>query len=99
MTPEAMLDLQVEIGRFLQGGNFGMGTLMASGGIVTKATTITAGEAGAEAIIPLDRMGEFGMGGGTNVTIHVNGGDPNAVVAALRTYMLRNGSVPITVSG
>jgi hypothetical protein len=76
-----------------------MGTLMASGGIVTKATTITAGEAGAEAIIPLDRMGEFGMGGGTNVTIHVNGGDPNAVVAALRTYMLRNGSVPITVSG
>jgi hypothetical protein len=31
------------------------------------------------------------------VTIHVNGGDPNAVVAALRTYMRQNGSVPIRV--
>lgn len=31
----------------------------------------------------------------TNVNINVNGGDPNAVVAALRTYMQANGSVPI----
>jgi len=38
------------------------------------------------------------MGGGSNVTINVNGGDPNAVVAALRTYMRQNGSVPIRVS-
>jgi len=36
--------------------------------------------------------------GGNNVTIHVNGGDPNAVVAALRTYMRQNGSVPIKTS-
>jgi predicted ThiF/HesA family dinucleotide-utilizing enzyme len=35
------------------------------------------------------------MGGGTTVNINVNGGDPNAVVAALRTYMRQNGSVPI----
>jgi hypothetical protein len=41
-------------------------------------------------------MGEFGMGG-SNVTINVQGADPNAVVDALRTYMFRNGSVPITV--
>ena len=34
----------------------------------------------------------------TNVEINVNGGDPNAVVDALRTYMRQNGSVPITVS-
>jgi hypothetical protein len=33
-----------------------------------------------------------------DVTINVNGGDPNAVVDALRTYMRQNGSVPITVS-
>jgi phage-related minor tail protein len=72
----------------------GLGTLMADGGVVTRATTITAGEAGPEAIIPLDRMKDFGMGG-NNVTINVNGGDPNAVVAALRTYMRQNGSVPI----
>lgn len=77
----------------------GLGTLMAEGGVVTKATTITAGEAGPEAIIPLDRMGEFGFGGGgAGVTINVNGGDPNAVVNALRTYMRQNGSIPIKVS-
>jgi hypothetical protein len=77
----------------------GLGTLMAEGGVVTRATTITAGEAGPEAIIPLDRMGEFGFGGGgAGVTINVNGGDPNAVVQALRTYMRQNGSIPIRVS-
>ena len=81
----------------LAGINFGMGTLMADGGIVTRATSIIAGEAGSEAIIPLDRLGDFG-GGDTNVTIHVNGGDPNAVVQALRTYMRQNGSIPIRTS-
>jgi hypothetical protein len=73
--------------------------MLAEGGIVTSATLAVVGEAGPEAVIPLDRAGEFGMGGGgNNVTIHVNGGDPNAVVAALRTYMRQNGSVPIRVS-
>jgi hypothetical protein len=80
------------------GINFGMGTLMADGGIVTRATTITAGEAGPEAIIPLDKMGSMGLGGGNNVTINVNGGDPNAVVAALRKYMATNGSIPIRIA-
>ena len=80
------------------GINFGMGTLMADGGIVTRATTITAGEAGPEAIIPLDKIGSMGFGGGNNVTINVNGGDPQAVVNALRRYMQLNGSVPIRVS-
>ena len=81
----------------LAGINFGMGTLMADGGIVTRATSIIAGEAGSEAIIPLDRLGDYG-GGDTNVTIQVNGGDPNAVVQALRTYMRQNGSIPIRTS-
>jgi hypothetical protein len=54
------------------------------------------GERGPEAVIPLDRMGQ--MGGGTTVNINVNGGDPNAVVQALRTYMRQNGSVPIKIS-
>jgi len=72
---------------------------LASGGIVTAPTLAMVGEGGEpEAVIPLSRMGDFGMGGGTNVTIHVNGGDPNAVVSALRTYMRQNGSVPIRVS-
>jgi hypothetical protein len=38
------------------------------------------------------------MGGGHHVTIYVNGGDPTAVVDALRAYMFRNGSVPIRVA-
>jgi hypothetical protein len=36
----------------------------------------------------------FGGNGGA-VTINVNGGDPNAVVQALRNYMRQNGSIPI----
>jgi hypothetical protein len=73
--------------------------MLAQGGIVNQATLAVIGESGPEAVVPLDRMGEFGMGGGNNVTINVNGGDPNAVVDALRAYMFRNGSVPIRVSG
>jgi hypothetical protein len=70
--------------------------MLANGGIVTGPTLAMIGEAGPEAVIPLDRMGS--MGAGTNVTINVNGGDPNAVVDALRRYMQLNGSVPIRVS-
>ena len=54
----------------LSGINFGMGTLMAEGGVVTRATSIIAGEAGPEAIIPLDRLGS--MGGGINVTVNAS---------------------------
>jgi hypothetical protein len=72
---------------------------LADGGIVKASpggTLALIGEGGRdEAVIPLDRMG--GMGGG-DVNIYVQGADPNAVVDALRTYMFRNGSVPIRVS-
>jgi len=71
--------------------------MLAAGGIVTGPTLAMIGEAGPEAVIPLDRMGQMG-GGGTTVNINVNGGDPNAVVQALRTYMRQNGSVPIKIS-
>jgi len=67
---------------------------LANGGIVTAPTLALIGEAGPEAVVPLDRAG----GMGNNITIHVNGGDPNAVVDALRRYMKTNGSVPIRVS-
>jgi hypothetical protein len=71
--------------------------MLAEGGIVNTPGGILAmiGEKGPEAVIPLDRMGQMG---GNNVTIHVNGGDPQSVVNALRTYMRQNGSVPIRVS-
>jgi hypothetical protein len=68
---------------------------MAAGGVVSSPTLALIGEAGPEAVVPLDRMGA--MGGG-DVNIYVQGADPNAVVDALRTYMFRNGSVPIRVS-
>ena len=70
--------------------------MLANGGIVTGPTLAMIGEKGPEAVIPLNRMGS--MGGGNNVTINVNGGDPQAVVNALRTYMRQNGSIPIRVS-
>jgi hypothetical protein len=68
--------------------------MLAQGGIVNSPTLALIGEAGPEAVVPLDRAGSMG---GT-VNINVNGGDPNAVVAALRTYMRQNGSVPIKVN-
>jgi hypothetical protein len=71
--------------------------MLAEGGIVTGPTLAMIGEGnGPEAVIPLSRMGEFGMGGG-GVTINVNGADPQAVVDALRRYQRQNGFVPITV--
>jgi hypothetical protein len=72
--------------------------MLAEGGIVTGPTLAMIGEGnGPEAVIPLSRMGEFGMGGGGGVTINVNGADPQAVVDALRRYQRQNGFVPITV--
>ena len=68
---------------------------LGDGGIVTGPTLALIGESGPEAVVPLDR---YNGGGGNNVTINVQGADPNAVVDALRTYMFRNGSVPIRVS-
>jgi hypothetical protein len=75
--------------------------MLADGGLIMNGATLAVvGEAGPEAVIPLDRMSEFtgGAGGGNNVTINVNGGDPNAVVDALRRYMRTNGAVPIRVA-
>jgi hypothetical protein len=69
--------------------------MMANGGIVNSPTLAMIGEAGPEAVIPLSKMGNMG---GNNVTINVQGADPNAVVDALRTYMFRNGTVPIKVA-
>jgi hypothetical protein len=68
--------------------------MLAEGGIVNSPTLAMIGEAGPEAVVPLNRAGSLS----NNITINVNGGDPNAVVAALRTYMRQNGSIPIRTS-
>jgi hypothetical protein len=75
--------------------------MLADGGLIMNGATLAlVGEAGPEAVIPLDRMSEFtgNGGGGGEVNIYVQGADPNAVVDALRTYMFRNGTVPIKVA-
>lgn len=70
---------------------------MAQGGIVTGPTLALIGEGSEpEAVIPLSKLGN--MGAGTTVNINVQGADPQAVVDALRTYMFRNGAVPIRVA-
>jgi hypothetical protein len=68
--------------------------MLAQGGIVTAPTLAVVGEAGPEAVIPLDKMGMMG----NQVTINVNGGDPQSVVDALRRYMITNGTIPIRVA-
>ncbi len=70
--------------------------LLAEGGIVTAPTLAVIGEAGPEAVIPLDRAGG-GMGGGpmtVNVYMPV-GSDGDSVVRALQEYEARNGPVPV----
>ena len=62
---------------------------MANGGIVTSPTLALIGEAGPEAVVPLNRAN--GMGG---VTINVNGGEPQAVVDALVRWSRANGALP-----
>jgi len=60
------------IGSFFGGGSAGSGFTfpgLAEGGVITRPTLVAAGERGAEAIIPLNRMG--GMGS-VNTTITVN---------------------------
>jgi hypothetical protein len=72
--------------------------MLADGGIVRSATLAVIGEAGPEAVVPLNRAGEFGMGGGGGVTINVQGGDPQAVVDALTRWYRQNGPLPVKVA-
>ena len=70
--------------------------MLADGGIVNGPTLAMIGERGPEAVIPLSGNNAPNMG--NNITINVNGGDPNAVVAALRNYMRQNGAIPIRIT-
>jgi len=76
------------------------GLAMAQGGIVTKPTQLLAGESGAEAIIPLDKL-QSGMT--VNVTINAGmGTDPaklgDEIVDVLTRYQRRNGALPLKVA-
>ena len=70
--------------------------MLAEGGIVTSPTLAMIGEGnGPEAVIPLSKMGQFGLGGGGGITVNVNGGDPNSIVRALQQYVRQSGPVPV----
>lgn len=76
-------------------------TPFATGGIVTGPTLGLIGEAGPEAIIPLNRAG--GMGTTINLTVNAGMGADGAavgeqIVSALRQYQRRNGALPLTVA-
>ena len=68
VTPDynSINPLGIDLSGFSVGG---LPTLMASGGVVRKATNIIAGESGPEAIIPLDKMSSMGFGSGMNITV------------------------------
>jgi len=81
-------------------GAFGLG---ARGGIVTQPTLSLIGEAGPEAVVPLDQMAGASplgaMGGTMNITVNMPAGaDGNDVVQALEDYVRRNGSIPLAVN-
>ena len=73
---------------------------LAEGGIVTKPTLAVVGEAGAEAVIPLNKAGSLG---GTSISLTVNAGMGTdgaevgqQIVTALQAWSRQNGSIPIT---
>jgi hypothetical protein len=72
---------------------------LASGGIARRPTLALIGEAGPEAVIPLSRGAQYGLGGGggtTNIVINMPpGSNGDDVVLALQNYQRRNGTVPI----
>lgn len=78
---------------------------MADGGIVTRATRAIIGEAGPEAVIPLDQFGFGQRAQPVNVTINVQASPLSspadvgaAVVDALKAYERRNGTLPLKVA-
>jgi hypothetical protein len=69
---------------------------LAEGGIVMNPTIAMIGEAGPEAVIPLNKMNS--VGGGQTINIYNSSADPMSVVQALQQYIRDRGALPITVN-
>jgi len=87
------------------GGGGSIRRMMGEGGLVTRATDVTVGERGPEAIIPLDQLGFGQPAQPASVTINVtasplsNPADVGAaVVDALKAYERRNGSLKLKIA-
>jgi hypothetical protein len=70
-----------------------------NGGLVNSPTLALIGEAGPEAVIPLNRAGRMGFGGGmgNTINVYVQGADPQAVVKALQQYNRTAGPIPVNI--
>jgi len=70
----------------------------AAGGPVMSGGTYLVGERGPELFTP-GTSGSItpnnALGGGANITVNVNGGDPNSIVRALQQYVRQSGPVPV----
>lgn len=79
-------------------------TGLATGGIVTRPIISEIGEAGPEAVIPLNRLNAMTSGGGTtviNLTVNAGMGADgktigDAIVNELKRWSRRNGKIPVT---
>ena len=73
----------------------------ADGGPVGRGSTYLVGERGPELFTP-GTSGNItpnsALGGGSNITVNVNGGDPNQVVAAIQRWVRDNGAIPMTTT-
>jgi len=71
----------------------------ASGGPVMGGTTYLVGERGPELFTPgsSGTITPNGAMGGNNITINVQGADPQAVVNALQRYVRTSGPVPVNI--
>ena len=70
----------------------------ANGGPVMGGSSYLVGERGPELFTP-SSSGNItpngAMGSGANITVNVNGGDPNSIVRALQQYVYQSGPVPV----
>jgi hypothetical protein len=91
------------IDRIGRGVNLGIeerrfGGARALGGPVSPGGSYIVGERGPELFTPSSSGNitpNHAMGGGSNITVNVNGGDPNSVVRALQQYVRQSGPVPV----
>jgi hypothetical protein len=70
----------------------------ANGGPVMGGSSYLVGERGPELFTPSSsgNITANGAMGGNTITVNVNGGDPNQVVAAIQRYVRQTGAVPLT---
>jgi hypothetical protein len=70
----------------------------ANGGPVNFGNSYIVGERGPELFTPSSSGNitpNHAMGGGSTITVNVNGGDPDAVVRAIQKYARQNGAIPL----